>query len=334
MLDSVKQVALVLLVVMFVCGVAFETAAASKIIRAGTTDPLDLPHGKAMIVFKKLVEARSNGAIEVQLFPSNQLGKIVEQIEGVQQGTQEMAMSTPAWFSRFYPQIDVFSLPYVTPDWPSAERMLNSAAAKKVAVEAEKATGIKIAAWFPVGFRHVINKQRAINTIKDLTGLKIRLQDSSVHLATFRALGANPIAVPWTETYQAVQTGVVDGLENSLNVLLSHKFYEVAPHVSTTSHFFAVLLVYMNPKFYDGLTAKEKQIVDNSLEAAQTVCFLLSSDADAAAAKNLKVVGAKVHQVSADTIKAMQAAVKPVYDKFGKKFEPNLSALQAAAAGK
>jgi TRAP-type C4-dicarboxylate transport system substrate-binding protein len=89
----------------------------------------------------------------------------------------------------------------------------------------------------------------------------------------------------------------------------------------------------MNPKFYNGLTAAEKEIIDNSLEAAQALSFLLASDADAAAVKGLKAVGATVHRVSADTIKAMQAAVKPVYDEFGMKFEPNLSALRKAAAG-
>ena len=117
-------------------------------------------------------------------------------------------------------------------DWDSAERLLNSPVAKKVAAEAEQATGVKIAAWYPVGFRNVINNKRPVQELADLAGLKIRLQNSPVHLSTFRGMGANPIAVPWTEVYQAVQTGVVDGLENSLNVLLVHKFYEVAPYIS------------------------------------------------------------------------------------------------------
>jgi tripartite ATP-independent transporter DctP family solute receptor len=311
-----------------------DAVAGPKIIRAGTPDPYAMPHSKSMKLFKILVEQQSKGEIKVELYPSMQLGKIVEQIEGVQQGVQEMAQSTAAWFSRFYPTIDALELPYLVTDWDSGERMYTSEAVKKLADEAEKATGIKIVAWFYLGFRHVINNKRPIGKLEDLSGIKIRLQDSPVHLATFRALGANPMAVPWAETYQAIQTGVVDGLENSLSNFVTQKFYEIAPYVSLTSHFFNPILVYMNSGFYNSLTPDEEKIINNALRAAEGMCLILAREADEAALKELKAGGAKVNSVPDDVIKAMQNEVKPVYEKYGKKFEPHFSALRKAAAAK
>lgn len=309
-------------------------AQSAKVIRAGTPDPYSMPHSKAMLLFKQLVEQQSKGRLKVDLFPSMQLGSIVEQIEGVQQGTQHMAQSTPAWFSRFYPPIDVLELPYLVTDWASGERMYSSAAAANLAAEAEKVSGIKIVAWFYLGFRHVINKKQPVEKLADFSGLKLRLQDSPVHLATFQALGANPVAIPWAETYQAVQTGVVDGLENSLSNFAAQKFHEVARHISLTNHFFNPILVYMNRNFYNGLTVDEKRIVDGALRAAEGMSLILAREADEVATKELRAARADVRTVSADSIKSMQAKVAPVYEKFGKRFEPHFSALRNAAAGK
>ena len=306
----------------------------AQTMRIGLTDPLDTPHGQAMVLFKEIMEKQSTGRVSVKLFPSLQLGQIVEQIEGVKQGSQEMMMATPAWFSRFYPAADVFSLPYLVTDWEGGERMLRSQIAAKVAAEAERATGIKIAGWLPVGFRNVINKKRPVNRLADLSGLKIRLQNSPVQIATFQALGANPVALAWGETYQAVQTGVVDGLENSLPILVSNKFSEIAPFVSLTQHFFEFFLVFVNPKFYASLSAEDKKIFDNAMLQAQARCLELVKKAEESAVADLQKQGAKANNVTPAELKSFQAAVKPVYEEFGKKFEPTLTELRNAIGGK
>lgn len=306
--------------------------AQAKTIRAGLTDPLDTPHGQAMVLFKDVMEKETSGGITVQLFPSLQLGQILEQVEGVQQGSQEMMMATPAWFSRFYPRIDVFSLPYLVTDWTAGERLFRSPAVAEIWRDAEKATGIKIAGAFPVGFRNVINKKRPIQTAADLSGLKIRLQNSPVQIATLRALGANPVVIAWGETHQAVQTGIVDGLENSLPVLVSTRFAEVAPYLSQTRHFFEHFLVFVNAKFYSGLTPAERAAYDKAMDMAEAHCLDLVKKAEASAVAAIEKQGAKVNDLPPAEIAKLQAAVKPVYDEFGPKFEPYLANLRRAIA--
>lgn len=305
-------------------------AQGKKTIRAGITDPIETPHGQGMVEFKRVLEAESKSSIEVKLFPSNQLGTIVEQIENVKQGGQEMSMSTPAWFTRFYPRIDMLELPYLVTSWDQAERLFASPAFQDLTAKAEQATGIKIVGVLPNGFRNVINKRRAVGALEDMKGLKIRLQNSPVHLATFKALGAVPVAVGWNETYQAVQTGVVDGLENANGVLLAHKFQEVAPFVSNTRHFFGFLLVYANPRVYAGLSPAEKDAYAKALRAAEATNLKLAKDAETAAVEGLSKAGAKVNDLSPEAIAALRKAVQPVYDEFGPKFQPELGELQKA----
>jgi len=311
-----------------ILGALLVSQADAKTIRAGLTDPLDTPHGKAMVLFKETLEKETNGSIKVQLFPSLQLGQILEQVEGVQQGSQEMMMATPAWFSRFYPAIDIFSLPYLVTTWTSGEKLLASPVTKEIWAEAEKASGVKIVGALPVGFRNVINKKRPVRSIEDMAGLKIRLQNSPVQLATFKALGANPVVVSWGETHQAVQTGIVDGLENSLPILVSAKFADVAEYVSLTRHFFEHFLVFVNPKFYAGLTPDEKRAYDNAMRRAEERCLELVKKAEADAIAELEKEGAKVNELDASVVAKFRDAVKPVYDEYGSKFEPYQSKLR------
>jgi len=119
-------------------------------------------------------------------------------------------MASPGWFSQFYPRMDMLELPFLVTDWDQAQRMLSSQAFQDLAKAAEEETDILIYGKFPYGFRNIANSKRSVETLEDLKGLKLRVQNSPAHLATFQALGASPVALAWDETYQAVQTGVVE----------------------------------------------------------------------------------------------------------------------------
>jgi len=309
-------------------------AMAQKIIRLGHSEGADAPHGQTMQIFKKLVEAGTNGRIQVQIFVSLQLGPVVEQLEGVKQGTQEMFISTPAWFSRFYNQVDVLSLPYLVTDWDQAERLMQSDAVRKIAADAEAASGIKILGVIPVGFRNAATRVRPIMKVEDFSGLKIRVQNSPVYIGAFRALKANPVAMDAGEQFQAVQSGVIDGLESTFPIILSAKYHQVAPFISETRHNFDVFLIYMNQKFFNGLTPEEQRVVINSIRAAEIASVVITRNAEISAQRALVAAGVKFNDVPKETIAALQAAVKPLYDEMGPKFEPNLSALRKAIAAK
>jgi tripartite ATP-independent transporter DctP family solute receptor len=310
-----------------------DAAAQAVTIRVGFSDPISTPWGQGLSEFKRIVESESNGRIAVQLFPSEQLGSLVEMVENVRQGAQEISLASPGWFSQFYPRIDVLELPFLVTDWDQARRMLESKAFRNLARAAEAETGLLIYAKFPYGFRNVANSRRPVNTLEDLAGLKLRVQNTPVHLATFRALGASPVALAWGETYQAVQSGVVDGLENANTVLLANKFPEIAKYISVTNHLFGMLLAYINPDFYNGLSDGDRELIDRAMAAAEDLSLRLALKQSETALDELRKLGAEVNVVPPEEIERMRQAVQSVYAEFGPRFEPDLSALQQAADG-
>lgn len=306
--------------------------AADITIRAGLTDPLDTPYGEAMTEFKRIVEEGSNGRIEVQLFPSAQLGAVPEQLENVQVGAQEIALFSPAYAGQFYAPFNVLELPFLVTNWDEAQAMLNSDAFKTLTDEAAAAIGIKIIGNFPYGFRNIANSKHAVAQMSDFAGLKLRVQNSPVHIAAFQALGAGPVAIGWDETYQAVQTGVVDGLENANTVLIANRYPEIAKHVSVTRHLFGMLMVAMNARLYDSLSPEDQALIDRAIDAGEAINIARAIEIDQNSTAALVDLGAEVNEVPAEAVAAMREAMKPVYDQFSPQFEPHFSALTAAAA--
>lgn len=310
-----------------------SSAAQEITIRVGFSDPIDTPWGQGLSEFKRIVETESNGRIAVQLFPSEQLGSLVEMIENVRQGAQEISLASPGWLSQFYPTIDVLELPFLVTNWDEVDRMLGSQAFADLSSAAEEQTGLKIYAKFPYGFRNIANSKRPVEKLEDLAGMKLRVQNSPVHLAAFRALGASPVALAWGETFQAVQTGVVDGLENANTVLLANKYPEIAKYISVTNHLFGMLLAYINPDFYNGLSEEDRALLDRAMKEAETLSLKLALEQGDEALDELRELGGVINIVPPEEIKKMREAVKPVYEEFGPKFEPHLEALRKAAAG-
>jgi tripartite ATP-independent transporter DctP family solute receptor len=299
-------------------------------LRVGFPDPIATPWGQALTEFKRIVEAGSNGRINVQLFPSEQLGTIVEMMANVRVGAQEISVGSPAIFAQYYPRFEMLELPFLVTNWDEAKRMIDSKEFKDLRADASAKSGLIVYGVMPYGFRNINNSKRPINSLADLKGLKIRTQNSQAHIAAFRALGATPVAIPIGETYQAVQTGVVDGLENAAPTLVDNKFPEIAKYVSITRHLFGIQMIYLNPKFYEGLSADDRALLDRAMKDAEALNLKLAMAREENATADLKKLGAVINEVPPAVIADMKAAVKPVYESFGAKFQPELGSLQKA----
>ncbi len=322
-----KWIIAIVLAPFMAMGLAFQANAQIN-IRVGFPDPLTTTWGQSLQEFKRIVEADSNGRMKVALYPSEQLGSLVEMIENVRIGAQEISLASPAVFSQFYSKIDMIEMPFLVTNWDEGRKMLASKAYRDLLDSAEKATGVRIYATFPFGFRNIINKKQAINTLGDLKGMKIRVINSPLQLAVWRALGATPVGMAWSEVYPAVQTGVIDGLENTPGVLAANKFPEVAKYISESRHMFGIMLTYMNAKFYNGLSPQDRAILDKAMKFAEDFNYKNVMTLEEKAANDLKAMGAVVNVVPAATMKSMQAAVEPVYKSLESKYEPELSALR------
>lgn len=307
---------------------AMQPYAAEHTIRLGVNDPIDTPYVQALTDFERLVEEGTDGRVDVQVFPSAQLGSIPEMFENVQAGAQEMSTIAPAYASQFFPAFDVLELPYLVSNLDEGGALITSEPFKNLLSEAEGVLGVKLVGALPFGFRNVANSVRPVEGKADLAGMKLRTQSSPVHLAAFQAMGANPVAIGWDETYQAVQTGVVDGLENSLSILISNSFPEVAPHVSTTRHVFGVMLVTMNEGAFDRLSPEDQQAVLNAFAQAEQLNLQYLAEAEASALDTLRGMGAQVVELTPEAIAELQASVQSIHDEYGPRFEPHYSALR------
>jgi TRAP-type transport system periplasmic protein len=310
-----------------------DALAQQRVIRVGSSDPMTSPYMRAMEVFKSVVEQESRGALQVRIYPSAQLGTQIAQIEGVIAGTQEINLATPAWFSSFFPAVDVLEMPFLVTDWASAARTFEADVTKELFRDAEKATGVKIAGWMPVGFRNMFNRVGPIEKLSDFSKMKVRLQNSAVHISTFRALGANPVALSYGEIYTGLQTGLIDAAEGPSGQILVNKFHEVGKYVTQTQHFFAAMLVYVNAKFYNQLSTQDKAIFDKAMIAAKKAGYDYAKQAEDEAAANLTRSGAIVGVPSEALKRQLIDAVNPIYKEYGPKFDKYLPRMLKVSRG-
>ena len=223
----------------------------------------DTPKGQAAARFKQLAEKATQGRVKVELYPNSQLYKDKEELEALQLGAVQMLAPSLAKFGPLgAKEFEVFDLPYIFPtkaalyavtEGPIGKGLLHKLGSKGI-------TGL---AFWDNGFK-VMSANRPLRTPADFKGLKMRIQASRVLDAQMRALGANPQVLAFSEVYQALQMGVVDGTENPPSNVYTQKMHEVQKHITMSHHGYLGYAVIVNKKFWDGLPAD----IRSSLEAA------------------------------------------------------------------
>ncbi|OGB92141.1 MAG: hypothetical protein A3H39_19530 [candidate division NC10 bacterium RIFCSPLOWO2_02_FULL_66_22] len=313
-----------------VASLSIAEAASPVVVRYAIALNATDPSTRAMAVFKEEAEKRSGGRLRVDVFHSGQLGGTGELMSQVKGGTLNMALAAPAFVQALAPKLAVITFPYLFNDAGKAFAILDGPIGKELEAEVEKA-GIKILSWHASGFRHVLNNRRAIQTPADMRGIKLRLQPNPVHLATFRAFGANPLAMDFKELYSATQQGVIDGMELPITTIHSSKFYEVTKYLSMTGHAFEVLISYANKAWFDGLP---KELQGTLLEAGREEARWQRREHAAEEDKMLAELRQRMTvntPTEAETAQFRQIA-QGVYKEFEKAVTPELlQKIQAAA---
>lgn len=243
------------------------SATAGTVIKVGHGANDKYHMHRALLHFEELVEAGSKGEIDVQIFPSSQMGPDREMIESVQTGILEMAVSPSSFFAGWDPAFAVIELPYMYASKDIALDVLNGEAGDKMLSRLED-QGLVGLGWLENGLRHVTNNVRPIVTPADLEGVKLRTMKVPAHVDTFTALGANPTPMNFGEVYSALQQGVIDGQENPIALIDSQRFYEVQKHVSLTAHVFTVYIPVISQDFFSGLSDEYQALVKTSMQAA------------------------------------------------------------------
>jgi tripartite ATP-independent transporter DctP family solute receptor len=249
-----------------------EGALAAKSIKLHHINPnqnFGNPSGASALVFKNLVESGSNGDITVEIFPDSQLGKDNEVLQQVKAGVIQMGIHSTGGLASVYPMISVLDIPFGFPNHAVAYEVLDGPFGKKIAADITRKTGMVCLGFNDSGgFFQITNSKRPIKSAEDMKGLKIRTMSLPTHQAFISSLGGQPVAISWSEVYTALQTGVADGQMNPIPIVEFAKLYEVQKYMTITNHLFAPQMWMVNQKFWDSLSAAEKDLVRSSAYAA------------------------------------------------------------------
>ena len=268
-------------------------------------------------IFKAEVARLTNNTLQVDVFPAMQLGGAKENVDGVRAGTLGLTWVGAAFMSRIAPEIEAVSLPFVFKNRESAYRVIDGPVGKAIDQKLlEK--GFVVLGWMELGMRHVTNSKGPIKTVDDLKGMKIRMQPNETHLASFRALGANPIAMDVKELYSALEQKVVDGQENPYTVINANRFAEVQRHLSNSSHFFDFIVVVASKRVFDIMSPANQTAVRQAM--AKTVAYQrsLAAEDEQKALDNLKTKMTYT-EIPPETFAKMRELTAPVVESVKKR---------------
>lgn len=223
------------------------------------------PRDKLMNLYGQNLAKRTNGRIKVQVYPSGQLGGNRQIIEGVQLGTIEGTIAPTAFLGGFEPLLTVMDLPFLFPNIDVASKVANSDVGMALAREVER-KGIKGVAFYGEGAKHFATTF-PVRSPADFEGKKMRSMPAAVLLEQFRAWGANPVPMEFTETYNAIAQGVVSGQEQQWGLVHDLRFYEVSKHLTDTDHGFFVEFFMVSKKWYDRLPSDLQKAVQTEAQA-------------------------------------------------------------------
>lgn len=290
-------------------------AQAPKTLKFGHMLPPDQVHHKAIALFGDELAKLSGGKMKMDIFPSSQMGSIAEMLQSVQAGSLSMSMAVPAWYSSFMKPLDAFTLPYLVGNEDKLRPALDGGPLGAQIEKFAEPAGFKIFGYLLLGARSIVNKQRPVNKPEDCKGLKVRVINSPVYLATFRALGANPVAMDPSELYLALQQGVVDGFEYPLPDLVAQKMYEVAKFLSLDRHTTDFFIISTSMKSWNAYSPQEQGWINAAMRTAMDWQWKTQPQEIASALAKLKTL-MTVNEISAENKKLFVDATKPVYAQF------------------
>jgi TRAP-type transport system periplasmic protein len=296
---------------------------AAQQLRIASNFPTQHTSSAAMEQFKADVEAATARGVTVDLFPAMQLGGAQENVDQVRSGAIFATVIGAAFLSRTVPEISALSVPFLFTSREQAFRVVDAGVGARIG-EKLAAKGFHLHGFMELGSRNVTNAKQQIRRVADFAGLKIRLQPDDIHLATFRALGANPVAMDIKEVYSALQQGVLDGQENPYAVIRDRNFNQVQKYLTGTGHFFDFILVTSSKRRFDAMQPQARRAVEEAMRKAVARQRADAASADLAALEELKKRGMQFEQASPQLVAEMRKATAGVVDLLRKKVDPAL----------
>lgn len=280
------------------------------------------PWGQGAVIWSDLVRERTQGRINIKVYPGTSLvqGDQTREFTAIRQGVIDMAVGSTINWSPQVKQLNLFSLPFLLPDYEAIDALVQGDVGKELFKLIDKA-GVVPLAWGENGYRQLSNSKRPIASPADLKGLKLRVVGSPLYIDTFTALGANPTQMSWADAQPALASGAVDGQENPLSIYTGAKLYSVGQKYLTLWNYVADPLIFVvNRDVWNSWTEQDRQIVRQAaLDAAKQEIVIARkgvTPSDPSLLKEIEGHGVAVNSLTPAQHAEFVAATKPVYDKW------------------
>lgn len=280
-------------------------------------------------LFADTVKERTGGAIEIQVYPADQLGKQLEAVEGTMLGTQDIFLVSDTVLSNWVPDMGILNLPFLFSSLDEVHEVLEGPVGDKLEAKME-GTGAVVIGWWMGGLRNITNNDKPVTHPSDLEGVKIRVPEGEVFVETFKAMGANPVVISFGELYSALQLGTADAQENPPAHILNSKFYEVQAYTSKTAHIYLGSPLIMNEDRLNSIPEEHRQVLLDTATEMAAVHLAMVNELEDGQWAELAALGNQINEVDAAPF---QAATAPVIEMFKAKLDAGIiDEIQATLA--
>jgi tripartite ATP-independent transporter DctP family solute receptor len=300
------------------------------VFKASDVQPPGYPTVVAVENIGKKLEAATNGRLSVQMYPSMQLGGEKETLEQTQIGAVQLLRVSAGAVGPIVDEINVVNMPFLFRNTAHAEKIMDGPIGQELLdkITANANAGLVALCWMDSGARSLYNTKRPIKTVEDIKGLKFRVIGNPIFIDMMNALGGNGVAMGYDQVFSALQTGVIDGAENNPPSYVFSNHYTAAKYLSLTEHLIVPEVLVFSKKTWTALSADDQTLIRKFAREAQLEERELWNKYEQQAMDKAKAAGCQIVKITDK--KPFQNAVKPVWDKYGPKYQDMINRIQAA----
>src|ERR1700704_4694209 len=304
------------------------SAQAKAVFKASDVQPAGYPTVAATESLGKKLEAATNGRLSIQMYPSAQLGAEKETIEQTQIGAIQLLRVSAGTLGPIVDDINVVNMPFLFKSMAQAEKMMDGPVGQELLdkITANANAGLVALCWMNSGARSLYNTKRPIKSVEDLKGLKIRVQGNPIFIDMMNARGGNGVAMGYDQVFSSLQTGVVDGAENNPPSYVFSNHYTAAKYYSLTEHLIIPEVLVFSKRAWAAVSADDQSLIKKFAREAQMEERELWKKYEQQAMEKAKAAGCEIVEIADKA--PFQNAVKPVWDKYGPKYQDMIKRIQ------
>lgn len=267
--------------------------------------------------FKAMVEERTEGRVQINLYPSSQLGSAREMMEQVTMGTLDMTCcDTADWAAALnIPELAVFNMPFLTKDLDTQAELINTIVAEEVPAMLE-GSGVRLLMTYSNGIRNPLLKTKPITCLEDIQGIKMRTAETPLYVDIWNSLGASTVTSAWSEAYTLLQQGVADAVEADATGLVNQNLQEQGKYFSKIGHLGAIYCVFINEEKWNSIPEDLQEIIQECALESQAKQLTDRQASDDAAEKVMEEAGVAINEITPEERTRMKDACQSIYDEY------------------